>query len=112
MSKAVIRCFKPDDDEIGRHRLFKAVDFEVAHSSLEQAFGVKLDKRKNYAVIRGVLCEDASWTRACSGCTPEYEAIGYCPDQGGGCEECGYTGRRRDGMWVPHNIDAIKECDI
>lgn len=39
------------------------------------------------------------WTMACSGCANDLE---YVSDQRGcGCSECGYTGKRRDGMHAP-----------
>lgn len=47
---------------------------------------------------RGMI---ARWTDACSGCTPSYEERGGGPPLGGGCFECGHTGRRRQAMWVP-----------
>lgn len=101
MKTAIVRCFSPNKDEIGSYRILDRTDFEVELCAVENAFGVRLDRRKKYAVVNGVLCELTKWTQACSGCTPEYESIGYNHDAGGGCEECGYTGKRRASMWVP-----------
>ena len=74
-------------------------------SSFEQAEKItrrRLDRRKNYCIIRGKVCEAVEWSRCCSGCCegPEYGCKGErC--RGGGCGECGYTGRSRRGQWVP-----------
>ena len=39
------------------------------------------------------------WTDTCSGCTEYVEGqLAYGPM---GCEECGYTGKRRQAHWVP-----------
>lgn len=65
----------------------------------ESIAGKRLDRRRNYAIINGALCESAEWTDRCSGCSGEYhESVGY------GCHECGYTGKRRMAMWVPYGI--------
>lgn len=63
--------------------------------------GHRVDRRKNYAIVKGKLCELAEWTAACSGCTGEYG-----PDRGSGCHECGFTGRSRQAMWVPYGIQS------
>ncbi len=61
--------------------------------------GFRLDRRKSWAFIEGRLCYSASWTAACSGCAYGFE------ERGAGCHECGHTGRRRQGMWVPFSKD-------
>lgn len=58
----------------------------------------RLDRRKNYAIIDGEVAESCSWSQACSGC---YEGYDSFHATGHGCDECGYTGRRRHGKWVP-----------
>jgi len=40
------------------------------------------------------------WTSHCSGCT-EVPEMTHPPDRGIGCDECGYTGRRRNDFFVP-----------
>ena len=49
----------------------------------------------------------ARWTDNCSGCT-EYGDYGttYGPS---GCDECGYTGRRRRRAWVPFDAHAYDQ---
>lgn len=41
------------------------------------------------------------WTRACSGCNGESESGTYHPLRGPGCHECGFTGKRREVIWLP-----------
>lgn len=57
----------------------------------------------------------ARWTASCSGCheTNEgYETGLYPYDKkaqcyvGAGCHECGYTGKRREAMWIPFDYAA------
>jgi hypothetical protein len=55
----------------------------------------RLDRRKNYAVIKGQVCSAINWTQPCSGCRLGHE------DRGGGCEECGYHGVVRLSQWMP-----------
>lgn len=41
------------------------------------------------------------WTIACTGCSCDC-GDGYpCGHGASGCSECGYTGKRRDAMWLP-----------
>jgi hypothetical protein len=88
MSKVIERVFKADGD------------FEDVPSSFEAAeriIGQTLDRRKNYAIIYGEVCDLVRFTRACSGC---YEGNSPFNGGGNGCHECGYTGRRRSSSWV------------
>jgi hypothetical protein len=55
----------------------------------------RLDRRKNYAVIKGQVCSAINWTQGCSGCG---DGSGT---KGGGCHECGYHGVVRNSMWMP-----------
>ena len=63
--------------------------------------GFRLDRRKAWAFINGQLCQSARWTQPCSGCS-DASAL-----RGGGCDECGYHGVVRRGMWVPIGYGAI-----
>lgn len=72
-----------------------------SHEDAERIAGCKLDRRRNYAIINGEVCESAGWSQACSGCYEGYESNSAC---GIGCHECGYTGRRRCAMWVPLGV--------
>ena len=69
----------------------------------EKIAGRKRDRRKNYAIIGGQVAESCTWSQACSGC---YEGLDSISATGAGCDECGYTGRRRLGQWVP--IESTK----
>lgn len=85
------------------------VDGEVrdepsTYEAAEAIAGHRLDRRKNYAIIDGEVRVEERWSSACSGCaeTPE----GHWQDHRGiGCDECGYTGRRRGGMFLP--LDGV-----
>jgi hypothetical protein len=65
--------------------------------------------------VDGFLCRKEVLIRSCSGCFEFNEGIGlgdWARDErnniylGSGCEECGFTGKRRESMWVP-----VKEDD-
>lgn len=66
----------------------------------ERITGKRLDRRRRYEVFGGEVGEVVSFVDACSGCTEvgDYESG---PERGGGCHECGYTGRRRQTHFVP-----------
>lgn len=82
--------------------------------------GHRLDRRARYATtddgkpcdfyVGAILFQIAEWTMSCSGCreTEDGHNVGTYPwdDKAGcyigaGCEECGYTGKRRNREWVP-----------
>lgn len=67
----------------------------ISWTAIEQKAGRRLDRRRAYAVVEGNVCEMVRWSGSCSGCTVEGG------DRGMGCTECGHTGRRRSGAWVP-----------
>lgn len=75
-------------------------DRPSTYEHADKIAGRRLDRRRSYAIIDGEVCELAEWSRACTGC---YEGYNSEHATGSGCEECGYTGRRRDGSWVPVN---------
>jgi hypothetical protein len=80
-------------------------DRPITYAEAEKVAGFRLDRRCNYAIIDGEVCELARWSQACSGC---YEGHNIEHSKGSGCHECGYTGRTREGHWVP--IRATKEA--
>lgn len=43
------------------------------------------------------------WVESCSGCSESID--GYVIYERTGCPECGYTGKRRQGMHVPYIIE-------
>ena len=49
----------------------------------------KLDRRRKWFAWGGIVCRHESFTEPCSGC------------DGGGCHECGYTGKGVSGHPVP-----------
>lgn len=71
-------------------------DRPSTYEAAEKIAGHKLDRRKNYAIIDGQVSESYVWSQACTGCK-----LFPTHDRGLGCDECGYTGRRRLGQWVP-----------
>ena len=78
-------------------------DRASTYEAAEKIAGRRLDRRRAYAIIDGEVCESARWTAACSGC---HEGYGNGP--GHGCRECGYTGMKRSGAWVPlYNEERI-----
>jgi hypothetical protein len=86
----------------------------------ERMAGRRLDRRRNYATTEdgkpdewyggALLFELGEWTESCSGCreTEDGHNVGHYPwdDKakcyiGGGCSECGFTGKRRQREWLP-----------
>jgi hypothetical protein len=74
----------------------------------ERVCGYRLDRRRKYAITEDgkpdptcntVIFELCRYSHYCTGCTEfgDYGTI-YGPF---GCEECGFTGRRRYEVWVP-----------
>ncbi len=65
----------------------------------------------------GVMCEVVKFTSSCTGCfeSGEYggNAHNYRWDAkaqchiGFGCEECGYTGKRRQVLYIPINQEKL-----
>ena len=77
---------------------------------------LRLDRRRVYGVgYDGELCTDGVVVLSCSGCTETvdgHNSFGFPVDPrhgclvGGGCEECGYTGKRRETFQCPVMIDG------
>lgn len=68
---------------------------EIAWLRADRIAGRRLDRRKNYIIIKGQVCSLVTWTDRCSGCSQGHE------DRGGGCRECGYRGVVRRSVWMP-----------
>ena len=92
----------------------RQLSIEVA----EAYAGRRLDRRKKYALLEDMgICVSAEWTESCTGCFEGGENMGlahhYLYDIkarcyiGAGCEECGYTGKRRVKMWVPLEAETV-----
>lgn len=65
--------------------------------------GVKLNRSKSYLIANDEMfgthiLVTARATITCSGCSYDSD---YGDRQGGGCHECGYTGKRVWSQWVP-----------
>ena len=74
-------------------------DRPSTYEAAERIAGRKLDRRKNYAIIDGEVCESCVFTRVCSGCSSDDPYV--CEERGMGCDECGFTGKRIDASWIP-----------
>ena len=89
----------------------------------EMHLGGRVDRRKTYFFTDdaealemfggGPVYEYGQWTTSCSGCleTEDGHPVGKYPwDEkakcyvGSGCEECGYTGKRRDSWFSPATL--------
>ena len=69
--------------------------------SVDDAVNIlKLDRRHKWEEFCGELVYPYKYSHACSGCTEQKE-MQQSPKKGGGCDECGYTGRKRDVVPVP-----------
>lgn len=93
-----------DDKGIIRHD-----DRPTTWEAADALAGRRLDRRRNYAIIDGEVCESAMWSQCCSVCCDDRE--GHVSERGAGCHECGYTGRVRSGMWIPIRMAAAaRDC--
>lgn len=93
---------------------------EIGWQEAEVRFCRRLDRRMRYAVDDDELLVLTRWVSCCSGCSEvgDYECS---PAAGCGCQECGYTGRRRSALWQSERIisamrrfqrrQALKRCD-
>lgn len=97
------------------HKWFQKIGYQEA----EQIAGCRLDRRRQYykhskegAAVENSYAFNGSdgtpsaklftygqWSSSCSGCSDYNE--GYPVNRGGGCRECGWTGRSRHGMHTP-----------
>lgn len=91
MRAVILRTFGNDGEVRDQPSTYEAAD-AIA--------GRKLDRRRNYAIIRGEVCEEGRWSRHCSGYTETPESTSPA-HRGIGCGECGYTGRTRESMFLP-----------
>lgn len=96
----------------------------MQHLTIEEAeklAGKRLDRRRKWFLYDGDVCYDGKWTQACSGCYEgggEYSHLNkyYQYDEklkihiGSGCEECGYTGKRRQSYPIPHWVDNVSDA--
>lgn len=62
---------------------------------------LKLDRRRKWFEWSGELVYNHAYTAPCSGCSCDCSDGYPCSHGNSGCHECGYTGKRRDGVPVP-----------
>ena len=85
----------------------------------EKLAGVRLDRRRKYFVYQDNVCFLGWYTTSCSGCFEGGEYGGLAHNYpwdakagcsvGGGCDECGYTGKRRLSFPIPHNFKDYED---
>lgn len=82
---------------------------ELTIAEAENLHGARVDRRRKYAAhddetpceFSGAkIFELHTSTGLCSGCACDCHP--GCSHGAGGCEECGYTGKRRTSMWIPY----------
>lgn len=100
MSGTVVRREFPEDNP------WPPVDHPATYEEAEALAGHRLDRRKNFAIIRGIVHDSAEWTDTCSGCSCDCGCMGSHGNAG--CSECGHTGKRRQAMWIP--IESMMEA--
>ena len=62
---------------------------------------LNLDRRHKWFEWSGTVVYNQMFTSPCSGCSCDCSDGNGCSHGNGGCRECGYTGRCRDGVPVP-----------
>ena len=91
-------------------RNFPNEDIPSTYEASEKICGVRLDRRRNYAIINGEVCSFHSWTRPCSGCSCDGEyPCTCCVERGAGCDWFGHTGKQREGFWLTIKTPEFKE---
>lgn len=71
----------------------------ITKQQAEKVSGMKLDGRKKYFINDGEVCISEKFTGGCSGCLSDDD---YSDSTiGGGCFECGYTGKRVQSYSIP-----------
>ena len=81
----------------------------IGKAEAEQRSGVKLDGRRKYFIWEGLVCVEEKYTQPCSGCSCDSEyPCSCCVKRGHGCEECGYTGKRRNSFPCPVNPRQVR----
>ena len=74
-------------------------DRPSTYKKAEEIAGRRLDRRKNYAIIDGEVCESMEHRMDCTGCTETED--GHIVNGPCGCRECGYTGISVMRQWIP-----------
>lgn len=89
----------------------------IAWQEAERHLGKRLDRRRTYGFDGRDVFETITGTDSCSGCceTGEHGSNpnGHPTDTkrgcliGSGCEECGYTGKRRFTYWIEYRTAEV-----
>lgn len=66
------------------------------YDAAEKLAGFRLDRRRNYAILKGEVCESVEFKTECGEC------------EGFGCNRCGGTGKQWTGAWVPARAKDTK----
>lgn len=74
---------------------------EIYDSAEHAIKELKLDRRRKWEVFRDGLYYPHRYTAPCSGCSCDCSDGYGCSHGNSGCEECGYTGKRRDVVPIP-----------
>lgn len=95
---------------------------ELTIAQAEELVGQRLDRRFKYATTddgkpdaylgNAILFSLGSWVQSCSGCHETIDGHPVGPETydkngialGSGCHECGYQGKVRESMWLPHDL--------
>lgn len=92
----------------------------VTAEKAEKLTGFRLDRRRKYFKPKGLAPQEtaifvqSTYTHTCSGCCEPGDYGLYTTDPehncsvGSGCEECGYTGKRRTSTVTPVYKDMRK----
>ena len=98
------------------HPWFKVITWQEA----KELLGHKVNRRKKFYTQSDQGKENADnpyafpchkvftyseWSYPCSGCDCDCGNVYGCNHGAGGCDECGYTGKRREGMHLPYVIE-------
>lgn len=82
---------------------------ELSIVEAERIAGERLDRRRKYAANDDGSADESTGAKIyvlhteaglCSGCACDCHP--GCGHGAAGCPECGYTGKRRHQMWLPH----------
>jgi hypothetical protein len=74
------------------------LEFETIEDAVRE---LKLDRRRKYFVWCGELIYAHKYTAPCSGCSCDCSDGHGCNHKNSGCEECGYTGKRKSSVPIP-----------
>ena len=95
MAKVIKREIELNEYE----QVTNVIDHPSTYEEAEKIHGKKLDRRRNYGIVNGLVSALHWHTAACSGCADDSEYS--CASRGSGCGECGYHGVVRSGMYIP-----------